>query len=214
MPGTFFPHLLFAWAFVAVLLVLLAAASYIDTRTMKVPKKLTLSALATGLIFNLIRGLWVGGQGGSVWLFGANGAIAGAIDGVLFAIAGAALGFVLFFAMWLLGACGGGDVKLYAAVGAWIGPLLSIYVLIVTIPVILVILLARSFIALPGGLTAMRKLAKPQGKAPAGRRLLAFSLPVTLATLLVLLWVFRVDLKLVPPAPPAHAQVQGGTHAQ
>lgn len=215
MPAPFFPHLAFGWAFVAVLSALLIAASYLDTKTMRVPKVLTLTALACGLLFNVVRGLWVGGQGSAVWLFGSNGALVGGIDGLLFGVAGLIFGFALFFTMWMLGACGGGDVKLFAAVGAWIGPLLCIYVLVVTIPVILSFMFLRILLALPQGFGAMRRLAKPRegGKVDRKRRLLAFSLPVTLATVLVLLWAFRADLHLTPKAPPAHAKAQGGTDA-
>lgn len=216
MAAPFFPHLAFGWAFVAVLSALLIAASYLDTKTMRVPKLLTLSALAAGLLFNAVRGLWVGGQGTSVWVLGNNGAIVGGIDGLSFGIAGLIFGFALFFTMWMLGACGGGDVKLFAAVGAWLGPLLVIYVLLVTIPVIFGFMILRLLVALPGGFGAMRRIAKPRengGKLNGKRRLLAFSLPVTLATVLVLLWAFRADLHLQPKAPPAHAKAQGGTDA-
>src|SRR5882724_3240762 len=99
MPTPFFPHLAFAWSFLAILLGLLAAASYIDSRSMKVPKALTLTALALGLLFNAARGAWVGNQGQAVWSFGAAGPWAGLADGVLFALAGAAAGFTLFFVM-------------------------------------------------------------------------------------------------------------------
>jgi hypothetical protein len=47
------------------------------------------------------------------------------------------------------------------------------------------------------------------GKKP--RRLLTFSLPLTVATLLVLLWSFRADLRLAPR--PASAALQGERHA-
>jgi prepilin peptidase CpaA len=214
MPAPFFPHLAFAWAFVVVLSALLTAASYLDTKTMRVPKILTLSALVAGLLFNLVRGLWVGGQGRAVWLLGENGPVVGSIDGLLFGIAGLILGFAIFFLMWVLGACGGGDVKLFAAVGAWIGPLLAVYVLAVTIPVILGFMFLRILLALPKGLGAMRRMAKPgDGKTERRKRLLAFSMPVTLATVLVLLWAFRADLHLLPKALPAHAKAQGGTDA-
>src|SRR5438874_13835628 len=120
MPHPFFPGLLFAWAFYLVLTALMGVAAYTDLRRMVIPKQLTLGALALGLVFNIVRGAWVGanGEGSGVWLLGANGPFAGALDGLLYAGAGFAIGFGLFVIMWILGTCGGGDVKLFAALGA------------------------------------------------------------------------------------------------
>lgn len=220
MHAPFFPHLAFGWSYLAILLALLTSASYLDARTMRVPKRLTLTALALGLVFNVARGAWMGSLGREVWVLGAAGPWAGLLDGMLFAMAGAAAGFALFFIMWLLGACGGGDVKLFAAIGAWIGPMLAVEVLIVTLPVIVAFVVVRFVIALvTGDRRSVRRMMgqnKPAPPAPGkkGPRLLAFSLPVTVATLLVVCWSFRVDLHLLPAAPPAHAQAHGGTDAR
>src|SRR3954453_23587605 len=119
MPWPLFPHLAFAWSFLAILLALLAAASYADSGAMKLPKALTLTAFALGVLFNVARGAWIGGQGQAVRALGAAGPWAGLVDGAMFAVAGALAGFALFFVMWIVGACGGGDVKLFAAIGAW-----------------------------------------------------------------------------------------------
>ena len=48
------------------------------------------------------------------------------------ALAGAAVGFVLLFPAFALGALGGGDVKLLTAVGAWTGPVGVFVVLLFT----------------------------------------------------------------------------------
>jgi prepilin peptidase CpaA len=218
MPAPFFPHLAFAWSFLAILLALLGAASYIDSRLMKVPKVLTLTAFGLGVLFNVVRGAWMGGQGQAVWLLGAAGPWAGLADGALFALAGAVAGFALFFIMWMVGACGGGDVKLFAAIGAWVGPMLAVKVLIVTLPVIVAFMAVRFALAILSGDRRAAKRMMSRSRAPATPsknrpRLLAFSLPVTVATLLVVCWSFRVDLRLLPPTPPAHAQAQGGTNA-
>ena len=49
----FFPSSLFAWSFSAVLLALLAAASYTDLRRMVIPKWITLTTLAFGVLASL-----------------------------------------------------------------------------------------------------------------------------------------------------------------
>ena len=132
MPIPFFPFPLFAWIYLGVLLSLLAAASYTDLGRMVVPKQVTWTGLALGLAFNVARGALLGAEGLSVWMLGEGGPFLGALDGLLFALAGFGLGFVLFFVMWILGVCGGGDVKLLAAATLWAGPASTPALLVVT----------------------------------------------------------------------------------
>src|SRR5262245_8503550 len=129
----YFPDPVTGWVFLTGLLGVLAVASYTDQRFMKVPKWLSLPAFGLGLVASLVRGALLGASGSSVWVLGSNGAGVGALDGLLFALAGFVVGFVLFFGMWLMGICGGGDVKLFAALGAWIGPALVVAVLAVSL---------------------------------------------------------------------------------
>jgi prepilin peptidase CpaA len=210
MHTPFFPGPVFGWVYWLVLTALLGYAAYVDHRTMTVPKKLTLSALGLGLAFNLIRGLWLGFRGDEVWSFGIGGPLLGAGDGLAFAAVGLLLGFGLFFVMWLMGVCGGGDVKLFAALGAWVGPNLVIYVLVGTIVVVLVFTVAKIVMGLSAALVRAHPLGSlaVAGRLPAptpasagkrGRqRFMAYSLPVALSTTVVLLWVMRVDLHLAP----------------
>ena len=212
MQTPFFPGPFFAWLFLGVLLSLLAAASYTDLGHMVVPKRVTLTALALGVMFNVIRGALLGATGLATWTLAGGSAWLGACDGALFALAGFALGFVLFFAMWILGVCGGGDVKLFAALGAWVGPFLAICVLAVSLLVIVGFVLGRLALGLVGGKgmrirAAMGDISptRKQGlelpslarRANARRRVLGFSLPLAIATALVLFWSFRVDLQFV-----------------
>jgi Flp pilus assembly protein protease CpaA len=228
MEPHFFPGPVFAWVFLGVLLSLLAAAAYTDLGRMVVPKRVTLTALALGLAFNLLRGALLGAWGLATWTLPAGSAWLGACDGVLFALAGFALGFALFFAMWVLGVCGGGDVKLFAALGAWVGPLLAICVLGMTLLVVAAFVFARLALGLVGG-RGLKNLGtappspssvppaagregrvrgvasgRPPG-AQAGKeklhargRILGFSLPLAIAAAVVLFWTFRVDLQFVP----------------
>jgi prepilin peptidase CpaA len=136
------------------------------------------------------------------------------LDGLLFSLAGLLFAFTLFFGMFILGLCGGGDVKLCAAIGAWIGAVYTIFLLLAT-----VVALAAWFALkmLTGGRKWMqdaRKLRQAKrnprkaSELPRGR--ITFSLPAVVAAAAVMLWVFRVDLQLAPVRP---APTNEGNHA-
>lgn len=74
---------------------------FTDTRYGLIPNKLTLTALALGLALHAVLGGWAG---------------------FIFAAQGVALGLGLFLIPFLIGGMGAGDVKLLAALGAFIGP--------------------------------------------------------------------------------------------
>jgi prepilin peptidase CpaA len=80
---------------------LLIVACVTDLRTRRIPNALTLSAAATALLFHLLTGGW---------------------NAAGWSIAGCVVGALLFFPMFALRGMGAGDVKLLAAVGAWLGP--------------------------------------------------------------------------------------------
>jgi Flp pilus assembly protein protease CpaA len=210
----FFPNLAFAWTFYGVLVLLLTLAAVIDLRRVIVPKWLSLSTLAVGVVFQLARGAWLGAEGRETWFLGRNGALIGAADGFLFALAGFAAGFAIFFLLWIIGGCGGGDVKLFAALSAWVGPEIAIWILVLSTIILIVLvflrggqaILSQSPKALPVSRTDKRgKAAVPT--APKPSRGLTYSLPLALATALVLLWFFRFDLNLARP----DAAQQGAT---
>jgi prepilin peptidase CpaA len=72
-----------------------------DLKTRRIPNALTFSAAAAALVFHAVQGGWSGaGQ----------------------AAAGLGVGLVVFLPLFALGGLGGGDVKLLAALGAWVGP--------------------------------------------------------------------------------------------
>lgn len=86
------------YIFVGAMLVLACVS---DLRTRRIPNELTFSAIACALVFHLVAG-GPGAAGRS--------------------LAGCLLGALLFFPMFALRGMGAGDVKLLAAVGAWLGP--------------------------------------------------------------------------------------------
>lgn len=77
------------------------AATVCDVRTRRIPNVLTVAAAAAALGFGLVtNGAWGLGMSAAGWLVGA----------------------ALFFPFFALGGMGAGDVKLLAALGAWLGP--------------------------------------------------------------------------------------------
>jgi len=180
----FFPHELFGYCFGLVLLVGLVLASWTDLRTLKVPKSITMGLLGAGAIANIVRGGWLGSQGHEVWLLSA-GPVPGAFDGLLFSIVGMIVGFGLFFVLWIGNVCGGGDVKLAAAVGAWIGPLYFFGVLVVIVPIVMLLSLLRLGLAMVAG-KAASSTTMTGAKPVQPWRLMSYSFPMLLAVLILL----------------------------
>ena len=84
---------------------LVTLASRADVRTRKIPNRLTFPAIVLGWITHLA---------------------CGGVDGLGSSLAGCALAGVMLLPGWLLRWMGAGDVKLMAAVGAWVGYPLAI----------------------------------------------------------------------------------------
>jgi prepilin peptidase CpaA len=89
--------------------VLVAAVT--DVWKFKVHNVLTLPLLLSGLLYHA----WIDG-----------------LPGLGVSALGAVFGFLVLFLFYLLGGIGGGDVKLMAAVGAWLGLPLTIYVFLIS----------------------------------------------------------------------------------
>lgn len=81
---------------------LLLVACVTDVRERRIPNVLVLVILAAGFGFTLVTRAWP--------------------SGVLASLAGVGLGFGIWIGFWLLGLLGAGDVKFFAAAGAWLGP--------------------------------------------------------------------------------------------
>jgi prepilin peptidase CpaA len=90
-----------------VLLVLVLVAAVYDVRYRRIPNWLTASGVLAGLLLNA----FLQAPPPSVLSFG----------GLLFALKGLGMAFVLYFLLYAIRAMGAGDVKLMAAVGALVG---------------------------------------------------------------------------------------------
>lgn len=88
------------WGAIFTILLLLACVT--DVRARRIPNQLVLVIGAAGLAFSL--------------------AYRSPVDALLFSGGGLLLGFAIWIAFWLVGVLGAGDVKFFAAMGAWLGP--------------------------------------------------------------------------------------------
>ena len=128
---------------------------------------------------------------GLVVAFGFH-AIFNGFEGLLPALAGFAVGFGILFVLWLIGGGGAGDVKLAAALGAWLGaPLMFItFVLsaILALVVSLAAILYRAVMQTPANASAggASKGSNVKGALQAGRQI-PYAVPLTLATWIVLI---------------------------
>jgi|SRR5215471_13659490 len=84
----------------ALLILLAAVITYYDVRYRRIPNRLVLAALVSGLAVNAVFGGW---------------------SGMRASVVGCAVAFGLMLIMHVFGAMGAGDVKLFAAIGAIIG---------------------------------------------------------------------------------------------
>src|SRR5262249_35819248 len=115
--------------------------------------------------------------------------------GALTSLSGFAVGFSLLIVPWLLGGSGMGDVKLLAALGAWLGPKLTLIAFAVSVGTAAMIAIGvLAYVALTSGMAqSQRRFLKSrrEATAPPARalRVLPFAVPVAMSTWLVLIWV-------------------------
>lgn len=100
-PGSLF-SLLAGTTFVA----LLGAVCVSDVRYRRVPNALVASLALLGIVSSTLRQPW--------------------LDGLSAALLGMAAGLALWLPFWLMHMIGAGDVKLFAAAAAWLGPALAL----------------------------------------------------------------------------------------
>ncbi len=81
-------------------------ASWIDYSQRRVPNWLNLALILLGFA---VQGWWFGGSG-----------LGTGLGGML-------TGFGLLIVPWMMNGMGAGDVKLMAAIGVWLGPMLTLY---------------------------------------------------------------------------------------
>ncbi|MDB5387244.1 MAG: Type leader peptidase family protein [Planctomycetaceae bacterium] len=158
-----------------------ATAAVIDYRTQRIPNKLTLPMFAAGWIFQLA--------------LNPAGPLSGLVDG----LTGFAIGFGMFFILWIIGGGGGGDAKLVGALSVWLGFWKTFGLIVVST---LLVVLGTGLLMLYGMFTkgvyrTKREFMPPQKndkkkKGPLellqfnrGRKGMTYGLSVAIATVLI-----------------------------
>lgn len=151
------------------------AAAISDLRIRKIPNKMTAPMCVSGIIYQ-------------VGFFG--------WDGLWASLLGFTAGFGILFVLWMIGTAGGGDVKLMAALGPWLGWLMILKVLFCSL---IIVTTGTIGIVAFGLLSQGLRRTKEQyisnsdkGKGETAdqrkkRRVMAFALPVALATWCILM---------------------------
>jgi len=108
-------------------LIVVAVATFTDLRSRRVPNWLVLPFLLVGIVVSPWRHDW-DGIGRGLWHgYGRNFSW----HGLGQSLTGMGLGFLIFGILYKFG-MGAGDVKLAAAIGAWIGPMQVLWALFFT----------------------------------------------------------------------------------
>lgn len=162
--------------FAALVAAFMALAAVIDYRTKRIPNWLTLPAAIAGLVYSAVAPHGIG---------------------LLWSLAGFAIGMSLLLLPWLLGGGGMGDVKMLAALGAWLGPLgILIAFAIGSVLAAFGMALVLTAITFSDGFSSTRKryLATAGGGVTATapvkvRRVLPFAVPMAVSTWLLLAWM-------------------------
>jgi prepilin peptidase CpaA len=132
-----------------VLLLLLVVAIVFDLRERRIPNPLVATMLLAGVLVSTM--------------------LDPVVPGLLRAIAGAGIGLAIWIPGWLLRMMGAGDVKLFAAAGAWLGPAGTVNASIAA--------------AVVGGALALVMMLRRRGRTRTGQALwVAAAAPRTLVT--------------------------------
>jgi prepilin peptidase CpaA len=164
------------FVFAALVAAFVTACAIVDFRLRRIPNWLTVTAALSGLVYSAAA---------------PNGI------GILWSLAGFAVGFSLLILPWMLGGGGMGDVKMLAALGTWLGPMgILIAFGLASILAVFGMIGVLAASALNDGFSATRKRYVSAAAVPVAatgsrkvRRVLPFAVPVAMSTWLVLGWM-------------------------
>jgi prepilin peptidase CpaA len=169
--------------YIALVAGFITAAAFTDYRTRKIPNWLTVPTAVLGLLYHSFA---PGGFG--PWM----------------ALAGFAIGFCLLLLPWILGGGGMGDVKMLAALGAWLGPVFILVAFACGAGIAAAMAMSlmvgsvvtsgisgtqRKYLTAGGNGGTLTADEVPRGQVKKAKRVLPFAIPVAIGTYLTLAWM-------------------------
>ncbi len=149
-------------------------ACYFDLKSRRIPNAISVTTLASGLVFHLTT------AGGT---------------GLLHSLAGFATGFGILLVLYVLGASGAGDVKFFGAVGAWVGPYHILFVFVLSAILLglfaLLVVCYRAIFGSKGPAIRDVESEKTRVESP-WKAQIPFAVPLTAAILLRLFWLIAI----------------------
>lgn len=176
------------WVYWAVSIFAVIAA-YIDGKELRVPNKLTFPMIIAGWVWSAIYY----GSTGEGWYIG-----------LMWSLAGTAVGVATLLPAYAIGGMGAGDVKMMGAIGAWVHCSITLYAFCVSTIVgavlaIIMIIAAgeagkhfRQFFFILNEITTIRdpeSLAKIATERKTSMRLLPYGIPLAIGTVLYFAWM-------------------------
>jgi prepilin peptidase CpaA len=179
------------WVFWAVSVFAIVAA-YIDGKELRVPNKITLPMIVAGWVWSSIAY----GMAGQGWYYG-----------LMWSFAGTAVGLATLLPAYSVGGMGAGDVKMMAAIGAWVHPTITFYAFCVS-AIVGAILAVIMVVAAGEGkkhynqfwyiLNEIMTIKNPETLAEiaterkSSMRLLPYGIPLAIGTVLFFAWTGRL----------------------
>jgi len=167
-------------------------AAYIDGTQLKVPNAITFPMIIAGWLYSS----FAYGMAGEGWYLG-----------LLWSIGGTAVGLACLYPFYAIGGMGGGDVKMLAAVGAWVHSSMTISAFFLSafiggLMAILMIVFSKSatkhyyqFFGILNEIVAVKDPEKLSEIAAARKhtmRLLPYGIPIAIGTILHFAWIGRL----------------------
>jgi prepilin peptidase CpaA len=176
------------WVFWAVSIFAVIAA-YIDGKELRVPNKLTFPMIIAGWAWSSIAY----GAAGEGWYMG-----------LMWSLAGTAVGLATLLPMYAIGGMGAGDVKMMAAIGAWVHCTTTFYAFCVSAIVGAILAVIMVIVAGEGKkhfnmffhiLNEIKTVGDPEALAQIATerktkmRLLPYGIPLAIGTVMYFAWM-------------------------
>ncbi len=176
-----------SWPFWIVAMFAVTAA-YVDGKELRVPNKLTFPMIISGWLYSMVA-YQLGGEGWYV--------------GLLWSLAGTAVGLATLLPAYAIGGMGAGDVKMMAAIGAWVYCTHTLYAFCVSAVVGAILAVGmilysgqiqrhwNQLVCITNEIVTVRNpetLSAIAADRKASMRLLPYGIPIAIGTVVYFLW--------------------------